>query len=461
MNYNNFIYFFNGKIAYVLLGVLAATLAGSLGYLIWLLLKQKTDKFYVKNAIRFLKLVLACYLVPVILFIYFLLLKGAEYGDFFTLVTTPMTGFLLILTVLWLIQLVIVSVYHYIHYQEKRNMFKNSTEIQQEEICAVMEKWKKRLGIKKKVGLYANDDISSPSIIYNKGYQILLPMAIMEKEDYDIVILHELMHLKRGDLALKNVGFLVNIIHAFNPLVSRLREQLEKWVEVGCDLDCCELAREEISRQDYFNCMLRLKERSQHRKYAGSICYFVENQELTEFRVDMMLKMKGESLKVPVWSFVLALCLMLAISGGSMVLTTDMFRIWFECSLDEVAKIQPTSSIESAEGDIFADFDIVYADINILNQTDSTDFTLNAKEAWVFDVSQEHVDAVFVSIYSENKDYRVGYIDTAGQVVYIDGKVDLVENIGLEQNTIARILIQSLSDDSMDVEMVVMKKPKE
>lgn len=458
MNYKNFIYIFNTKFAYVLLGVLAATLAGSLGYLIWLLLKRKTAKFYIKNAMRFLKLILACYLVPIIPFICFVIHKESDYWSFTVLVTLPITVCLSVLTFLWLMQLVIVAVYHYIHYIEKCEMYKNSVEIQKEEICAVLEKWKNRLGIKRKVGLYANNDISSPNIIYEKGYQILLPTEIMEPKDYDIVILHELMHLKRRDLFVKDIGFVVNVIHAFNPLVCRLRKQLEKWTEVGCDFDCCEFAREEISRQDYFNCMIQLKKRSQDRKYADGICCFAENQQLIGFRVDMMHKMKGESLKVPAWTFLLTLFLMFAITGGTMVLTTDAAEMWCESSLGEVEELHPESTTEKGKEDILAGSNMVYSDINVLNQANSTDFTLNPEETWIFDITEENADAVFVSIRGGNKDYRIGCIGTEDQVIYVDGKVNQAEDMELEQGTIQQIFVQSLSDDSLDIEMIVMKK---
>lgn len=457
MNYN-LIYFLNGKLAYVVLGVLAATLAGSFGYFIWLFLGKGAARFYIKNTMKFLKLILACFLLPIIPFFILQFLKGMENGEEILSVITPMTVLLFVLASVWVVMLVMVLLYRYLHYRSKLRLCEENISAGCDELDTVLDKWKKKLGIKKKIAVYYNDVVSSPAIIYNKGYQILLPTYTLSDEEINIALLHELVHFKHGDIRTKNIGFLVNAVHAFNPVSYALRTQIERWAEVDCDLDACEIGKEEFSRKEYFDCILNMKQKSQEALYVDEMCCFMENQKLIEFRVDMMIKYRKEEWKLASWAFLLTLFLMLFVTTGTYGMSSGAFRFWYEHSLRYTEEVSEENEQKLAENSIFADTELVYSDKQVLNQAQSTDFTINPNEAWIFDVSEEALSAVFVSVISDGDNYCIGCIGSNGEVVAMEASGDKDTFLSLENSSISHVYIKNQCDSSNKIEMLVLKK---
>lgn len=457
MNYN-LIYFLNGKLAYVVLGVLAATLAGSFGYFIWLFLGKEAARFYIKNTMRFLKLILTCFLLPIIPFFILQFLKGMENGEEILPVITPITVLLFILSSVWLVMLAMVLLYRYMHYRSKLRLCEENISVGSNELDVVLDKWKKRLGIKKKISVYYNDVVSSPAIIYNKGYQILLPTYTLSDEEINIALLHEPVHFKHGDIRTKNIGFLVNAVHAFNPVSYALRTQIERWAEVDCDLDACEIGKEEFSRKEYFDCILNMKQKSQEALYVDEMCCFMENQKLIEFRVDMMVKYRKDEWKYSLWAFVLTLFLMFSVTAGIYGISSGAFRLWYAHSLHYTEETLEENQQKLAENSIFADTELVYSDEQVLNQTQSTDFTINPNEAWIFDVSEEALSTVFVSVVSDGDNYCIGCIDSDGEVFCVEASGDKDTFLSLENSSIRYVYIKNQCDSSNKVEMLVMKK---
>lgn len=457
MNYN-LIYFLNGKLAYVVLGVLAATLAGSFGYFIWLFLGKGAARFYIKNTMKFLKLIVTCFLVPVIPFFILQFLKGMENGEEILSVITPITMLLFVLASVWVVMLAMVLLYRYLHYRSKLRLCEENISVGCDELDTVLDKWKKKLGIKKKIAVYYNDAVSSPAIIYNKGYQILLPTYTLSDEEINIALLHELVHFKHGDIRTKNMGFLVNAVHAFNPVSYALRTQIERWAEVDCDLDACEIGKEEFSRKEYFDCILNMKQKSQEALYVDEMCCFMENQKLIEFRVDMMVKYRNDEWKFSPWAFLLTLFLMVSVTTGIYGMSSGAFRFWYEHSLHYTEETLEENEQKLAENSIFADTELVYSDKQVLNQTQSTDFTINPNEAWFFDVSEEALSAVFVSVVSDGDNYCIGCIDSDGEVVAMEASGDKDIFLSLENSSISHVYIKNQCDSSNKVEMLVLKK---
>ena len=456
MNYN-VMYILNGKLAYVVLGALAATLAGSFSYFIWLFLGRGAARFYIKNTMKFLKLIIACFLLPILPFFILQFVKGMENGEAILPVVTPISVLLFVLASIWVATLVIVLLYRYSHYRSKLRLCEENISASCDALDAVLDKWKKKLGIKKNIIVYYNDYVSSPAIIYNKGYQILLPTYTLSDEEVNIALLHELVHLKHGDILTKNIGFLVNAVHAFNPVSYALRTQIERWAEVDCDLDACEIGKEEFSRKEYFDCILNLKQKSQEAFYVDEMCCFMENQKLIEFRVDMMIKYKSGEQRLSLWAFLLTLFLMLFVTAGTYDMSSGAYRLWYEHSLHYTEEAAEKNEQNLAENSIFADTELVYSEKQVLNQMASTDFSINPNEAWIFDVSEEALSDVFVSVVCDGDNYCIGCISSEGQVVSMEASGDKDTVLSLENSGINYVFIKNRSDGVNKVEMLVME----
>lgn len=92
---------------------------------------------------------------------------------------------------------------------------------------------KEALGVKSSVGLAHSFIIRSPVLVGLWKPTIYLP--IENTVNMDMVIRHELIHLKRKDLWVKAFTLGASALHWFNPLVHILRKDLHVWSELSCD----------------------------------------------------------------------------------------------------------------------------------------------------------------------------------------------------------------------------------
>ena len=97
-----------------------------------------------------------------------------------------------------------------------------------------------------------------PAIVFHEKaktpavYGLLRPVMLLPANYFDKlsraearhVILHELAHLKRGDLWLHGLSLLLQIIYWFNPLMIWARQQLKHVREICCDLTVAEILKE-------------------------------------------------------------------------------------------------------------------------------------------------------------------------------------------------------------------------
>ncbi|HML45896.1 MAG TPA: M56 family metallopeptidase [Clostridia bacterium] len=77
--------------------------------------------------------------------------------------------------------------------------------------------------------------ISSPMLIRLTKPAILMPEYEMSSEDLHFMLLHELIHYKRGDLWGKALTLLATAMHWFNPAVYFLARLVTLYCEISCD----------------------------------------------------------------------------------------------------------------------------------------------------------------------------------------------------------------------------------
>lgn len=453
-------YIWISKIAYVLLGVLTASVAGTLSYFIWLFFEKRTAKFHVKVAMQFLRMVLACFLIPIFPFVFYIFVKGPDLGIGIILISTPMGILLSFIVPICLFALVGITMHKYLNYRKKLYLCRDNIPVEDERYHAIMKKWCEKLGIRKKVQLSFNENIKSPAILYYKGYQIVMPTYIENEREFNMAVLHELVHLKHGDLTTKQIGAIANILHAFNPVIYRLRRDIEKWTEVDCDKTTCEIGKEEFTRKEYFDCLMDLKERSQKEFNMKEMCGLVENQDLINARVDAMLELKRDEMKTPLTGYLLTWFFLVFLTVGSFLISNRVYMSWLVLFAQWQSQVEtldtPLPEISSME--IFTDSELVYSDQNILNQEDSLDFTIGPGETWIFDISKNNINTVLIGVMSENGHFLAGCIGKNDQVVSIEFTKDLTDRLTMNNGNIQHIFIQNLGSDPVNIELSAAKK---
>ncbi len=116
----------------------------------------------------------------------------------------------------------------------------------------------KRLKLKKTPTLVFSKDLKSPAVYGVIKQFLILPEGYMDKlsrEQAEHVLIHELCHLKRGDLLVHWICILLQIVYWFNPLLIWSRKQMRHICEICCDLSVANVLREKTA--DYRATLLK------------------------------------------------------------------------------------------------------------------------------------------------------------------------------------------------------------
>lgn len=131
---------------------------------------------------------------------------------------------------------------------------KNSVTLKDNE---ALETVKRALKIKRKIKLRMSEDVQSPLLTGIFFPTIYLPCKEFSKENTKMILLHELTHYKRKDLAVKWFSIFVNAIHWFNPLCYIISKNLSDICEISCDRAVTKNMDIE-ERKTYMNTILEL-----------------------------------------------------------------------------------------------------------------------------------------------------------------------------------------------------------
>ena len=94
---------------------------------------------------------------------------------------------------------------------------------------------KERTGYQKKIQLHCCPLLHSPIAIGVMRPIILLPEIDNESEQLEMILIHELTHLKRHDLLFKLAAMVVTGIHWFNPVCYLMLKDINDCCELNCD----------------------------------------------------------------------------------------------------------------------------------------------------------------------------------------------------------------------------------
>lgn len=108
---------------------------------------------------------------------------------------------------------------------------------QEERLEKLLEKSKKTLSIKRNIELVKQDEISTPAICGIKNPKILLNEKILTltDEEIELIFIHELAHLKKGDIELNYFLQFLKAIYWFNPILNYMFARIKKDIELVND----------------------------------------------------------------------------------------------------------------------------------------------------------------------------------------------------------------------------------
>lgn len=214
------------------------------------------------------------------------------------------------------------------------------------ENMAVLEKLKEKRRVKRKVALCLYDRENTAFTVGTITPVIVcsLPEDTVEKE---MLLEHELVHIKRMDIVWKIMGTYVKILHCFNPFVYLFLNEFGRICEESCDEEVVK-EREEKECRKY---ALMLVNHSASRKQAAGWRMAMSEKKLTKSgerileRTKMIMNSKSRKNK---WSSFVSVLVI-----GAMVILNSLTALAYE----EV-KIAPLNLEEELKEDMVIDIDI-------------------------------------------------------------------------------------------------------
>ena len=162
------------------------------------------------------------------------------------------------------------------------------------ELVRLLEQCRRTVRTRRTPLLVAAPPGAGPALLGVLRPRLLLPADSPERltpNELRFVLLHELVHLKRGDVVAEWLLTLVQIAHWFNPLVWLAAGRCRADREIACDAAVVALAGE-AGRADYGRTILKLATELAPRRFApaavGAAVGIIEHQSPLERRLRML-----------------------------------------------------------------------------------------------------------------------------------------------------------------------------
>lgn len=134
---------------------------------------------------------------------------------------------------IWLVGLFCFVLYFLIIYRREYRQLKNSVPTRNE----TAERLIRQMTFRRKIDLYKGEEFKTPVTYGVFRARIVLPARLTEISRVDMrnMIAHELMHIRRYDVAKKYLLTAVLCLHWFNPMVWIMYRLYQKDQEISCD----------------------------------------------------------------------------------------------------------------------------------------------------------------------------------------------------------------------------------
>ncbi len=227
---------------------------------------------------------------------------------------------------------------------------------------------------------------------------VLSPLHFVRPDEVETVIVHEVAHLRRGDLLVRCLQCVAGTVLFFWPVVGWVSRRIDWAREHACDEWA--LRHGPLSASQYARCLLSAARPQPSFRLAYRPACMAGNPSTIERRIDVILSITSRSSRRPIRGLLTA-CLLVA---------------WGGFTLTGVAKDTPGGEYADTWEDMQRHADQVYAYINQYATADSDgDGEISKQECWAFVAiaAMQQPDAIL-------KRYPGADVDK-------DGELDLME----------------------------------
>lgn len=229
-----------------------------------------------------------------------------------------------------------------------------SPEIADPEILSLFTAAKKELGISRSIRLIESQQVQSPAIMGLFSPTLILPADVRDKftaHELRLIFLHELAHLKRGDILAQAVIAALQIVHWFNPVLwfafRRMRIDREPAT------DALVLSRTgEAEKENYGLVLIKLLEHFNQRHSLPTLVGVLEDKDQFKRRFSLIARFTRGAYGWSLLGVLLILVLSITLLTKSKVKSPEASEVKVSAKQDGPVMIQyKVSVIRIAESD--------------------------------------------------------------------------------------------------------------
>lgn len=263
--------------------------------------------------------------------------------------------YIVVIWAVWVCGLLLAAVRNLQKYREVK-LLKENPRVSQSEYLAVFDRVKKEVGVSRGVTLLLASDAETVCTIGVFRKYVIVPESGLTEEEIYFSLKHELIHVKRADVAWRYLGMFAVLLHWFNPLAYLYFYAMSLYCEQSCDAI---LVRniDRAARKRYGNLIINMAQDDglDKRKYRT---YLSGSKKMIKWRlIDMMESRKRNRIERMV-SLALG---MIILFGGSLSVCAyenpQVIRgaenVFFETLSDEQGTVKfHVGEIQYSEGEI-------------------------------------------------------------------------------------------------------------
>ena len=450
----------------VFFAIIITTLTGTITFGLWRCLQRFFLSYNPNLVYLTLRLVCLMYLIPVGYIAVRLTVTDAtiqtdEIRQMHVHTNDMMNFILWCAELIWIILTVRCFTTYLIEDRRRQKVCRNNIPVEDEAILEEFSRIKKKIGVKRKVGLYYNPGIQTPMITGLIYGSVLLPKRVYSKEQLTVIFYHELTHCKNHDLLLKFCSILGSMLQHLNAYANLLLLLLDEWSECYCDAKALDAMRDEITPKRYFEVIIGIVESTAEVQGGGYIFSMLyENQRCLERRIDYMGKYmkvsskakKSDFAMVVLFAF-LSVSAAYAAGSGMVKVHNTIYKDMEILANQSIAQAQMDEKyIEAGENDSYQVMVTKFTGINhagaLLNPFGITRFSWNVNPntrcvSENIPLKRGQKLNITATVTPSENTVWVGIMDSKGSVRYVEGDVAVAHTFWISESDNYRILIQN------------------
>ena len=437
--------------------LLFSSVAGSIFLITWLFARKVLDKWgHIQLSYRLLKLILLIWVPPLC----YLAIIGRQYnwdGSISGFLLSPSSRIEHMLTLVfpvWMLGVIAGFLYflfwRFFFYWRHRDYVEGDQDIE-----PLLNDCKKRVGIRKRITIRQCYTQDAPVTYGVFRTVILLPMGILSKRELEMVLIHELIHVKRNDFLIKRLAFVVLLLQWMSPLAWWLFVLIEKWSEYSCDYEACEILGKP---KEYFQMILEMAmKESTRREFLTSL--FGDKHQVLE-RVEKMNSYRKIKKRGKIAVFFLTGVAMLA-GGMTAFAASDSIEkgyniIWDALTTKQEEIMQLPEYIEYVETETDPQIKIEVGESSATSAAEprSIYWSVDNKvlmQTLPFCVSEGESITVLVLISPTDKEVKVGIITPENTKRYVKGTKGIVYGFELDVSDEYQVFVENTSGTTVQV----------